>query len=142
MKLLKVIVPLTAIRMTNYTDLNVEFKDEFNGLQVSDGDHTMDELYEHRCALFVALLKIYDNYITPMNTRVKCWKSSNHEDDTMFEGWFIAGMTIQQITGPPKYITYHLPIEYWNEINVMILPNAPKWDGHTSKDVLKTLREL
>jgi hypothetical protein len=99
-------------------------------------------LYEHRYTLFVALMKIYDNYITPINSRVTCWKSLFHADGTMFFGWFIAGMTVKQITGPPKQITYHLPLSWWDKVNVMVYENAPEWDGHDSNEVLKRLMEL
>lgn len=142
MNYLKVTVPSTASRLTNYDNLNIQFRDEGGNLEVSDGYHTMTELYEHRYTLFAALLKIYDNYITPLNTRVKCWKSRLHADGNMYDNWFIAGMTIQQINGPPKYITYHLPINWWLRIDIMELETAPKWDGHTSQDVLKRLMEL
>ena len=63
---------------------------------VSDGHHTMNELYEHRHRLFLALLKIYDTYITPLDSRgstIRCWKSKQHDDGSMYDGWFIAGMT-------------------------------------------------
>lgn len=109
---------------------------------VSDGHHTMSELYNHRHALFCALCKIYDNYITPFNTRVHCWKSRLHADGTMFEGWFIAGMTITQFDTSVKYVTYHLPIEWWDKFKIIEMKKAPEWDGHTSNDVLARLMEL
>src|SRR3954471_3254925 len=62
------------------------------GLTVTDGNHTMDDLYRHRHALFAALIKAYDSYITPLSMRVRCWKSRAHADGTMYPGWFIAGM--------------------------------------------------
>lgn len=109
---------------------------------ISDGHHTMTELYNHRHTLFCALVKIYDNYITPLNTRVTCWKSRVHQDGTMFDGWFIAGMEVKQFTGAIKQITYHLPISWWDKFNVMELTRAPEWDGHTSEDVIQRLLEL
>lgn len=108
---------------------------------VSDGYHTMDELYQHRHALFCALCKIYDNYITPLNTRVSCWKSKQHADGTMFANWFIAGMTIAKVDGT-TYITYHLPMVWWNNFNIIEVDKAPEWDGHTSFDVIQRLLEL
>lgn len=109
---------------------------------VNDGYHTMDQLYEHRHALFCALCKIYDNYITPFNTRVHCWKSKSHHDGTMFEGWFIVGMTITKFTGPVEYITYHLPMSWWDKFKLIEMEKAPQWDGHTSNDVLERLLKL
>ncbi len=109
---------------------------------IGDKYHMLSELYEHRHALFCALCKIYDNYITPFNTRVHCWKSKLHSDGTMFEGHFIAGMTITQFRGRVKYITYHLPLSWWDKFNLIVMERAPEWDGHTSDDVIKLLGEL
>lgn len=111
---------------------------------VGDEYHTIHELYEHRLALTVALFKIYDNYITPLvKISIKCWKSKLHSDGTMFEGdYFIVGMTFWPITGPEKHISYHYQMKHWNKFNVMELECAPKYDGHTSRDVIKRLLEL
>lgn len=121
--------------VTNDIIMTVEAED------VSDGYHTLTELYTHRHALFAALCKIYDNYITPLNTRIHCWKSKLHSDGTMEPNWFIAGMTINK---PDKieYITYHMPIIWWNNFNVIEIDKAPQWDGHTSFDIIKRLGEL
>ena len=121
---------------------------EIEAMSVSDGYHTFDELYEHRNRLFLALVKMYDNYLTPLRCEVKCWKSKLHDDGTMFEDFFILGMTITKpnpVFGgtPLKWdITYHLPIKYWNMANVIALEKAPPWDGHTSQDVLERLLML
>lgn len=111
-------------------------------IDVSDGHHSMNELYEHRHTLFCALCKVYDNYITPLNSRITCWKSKFHANGTMFEGWFIAGMCVNQFDGSKKQITYHLPIRWWDKFNVMVLDKAPEWDGHNSHEVLRRLMEL
>lgn len=61
-----------------------------------------------------------------------------HFDDTMFEGWFIAG--IGKVPG--EILTYHLPIAMWDKIQSQEIPNAPEWDGHTSDDVLARILAL
>jgi hypothetical protein len=116
---------------------------------ISDGYHTMSELYEHRHRLFLALTKIYDNYITPLDSHVRCWKSRLHDDGSSYEGWFILGMTVTRPRStfnpeepPTKYlISYHLPNKYWDLAKVNELEKAP-YDGHTSKDVLERLLRL
>lgn len=118
------------------------YEKEIWGVDVSDGYHTFTELYGHRVALFCALTKIYDNYITPLSTRVKCWKSRLHSDRTMFNGWFIAGMTVTEFTGPPTQITYHIPMEWWDKFKVIELETAPEWDSHSSNDVIERLAKL
>lgn len=116
--------------------------------EISDEYHTMSELYDHRNRLFLALVKYYDNYVTPLRCNVVCWKSKKHKDGTMFEGDFILGMTVTKPSfeagkEPEKYqITYHLPLKYWDIAKVMELHTAPEWDGHTSDDVLERLLRL
>lgn len=97
--------------------------------EISDGYHTFNELYEHRHALFITLLKHYP---------VRSWRSKMHADKTEIPGWFIAGLTLP--TG--SEITYHLPNRLWAYLNDIVeLPCAPQWDGHTSQDVIKRLLE-
>lgn len=96
--------------------------------KVSDGFHTFDELYEHRCYLFVALMRT--------NPEIS-WRSHSHEDGTMYDGWFVAGMHL-----PTGDISYHLPINMWKLLNncaVDTMDISPKFDGHTASDVIKRL---
>lgn len=92
--------------------------------EVSDGYHTFDELYRHRCALFCALMKT--------NPEIS-WRANNHDDGTMFENWFVAGMHL-----PTGDITYHLPSYMWERLDgvgIATSNKAPKWDGHTASMV-------
>lgn len=102
---------------------------EFETGKVSDGYHTFDELYEHRCVLFLALMQSGQAY---------AWKSRLHSDGTSFDGWFVAGI----YTGKGRQITYHLPDKYWDECTAGALPKAPEWDGHTSADVLERIQKV
>jgi hypothetical protein len=139
--------PIGFKTFEHYAETQVIFADD-----ISDGYHTFQELYEHRFELYLALIKIYDNYMTPLGTKVRCWKSKLHSDGTMFEGDFILGMKYntknnfivedKKITDVWEHITYHLPMKYWSRANVIELERAPEWDGHTSKDVLKRLAAL
>lgn len=92
--------------------------------EVSDGYHTFNELYAHRCALFAALMASYPQL---------SWKSKQHNDGTTYDGWFIAGMKL-----PSGDVSYHLPIdEFWDKLkNIPELEFGVKFDGHTSNDVL------
>lgn len=113
---------------------------------VSDGHHTMDELYDHRITLFVALcmsLAVYkalpDSY---SEIDYGVWRSKRHSDGELCfgnENWFVMG--IGKEAG--KQITYHLPIERWDECSFAEeLETAPEFDGHTSEDVLNRLKEI
>lgn len=109
----------------------------------ADEYHTFTELYEHRHALFAALCKIYDGYITPLGaTPVRAWKSKLHADGTMYEGWFIAGLRRKNIDNTELQLSYHLPERYWDNISALELPRAPEWDGHGSKEVIERLLKL
>lgn len=131
-------------------NINVEASGEIDiwAEDMSDGYHTFQELYEHRHRLFLALVKIYDNYITPLGCQVKCWKSLKHDDGSNYDGWFLLGMTVNkpafQIGMPAeKYdISYHLPMKHWHLANVVELPKAPPFDGYTPNDVLERLLRL
>lgn len=102
------------------------------GIEVSDGFHTMDELYEHRIVLYIKLAKA-------MCSKHIVWRSKMHSDGSSYDGWFILG--INQDKG--NQITYHLPDEFWEETTFALTePFAPEFDGHTAGDVLERLKEL
>lgn len=129
-----------AKEATEVGDENPRFaKYEIEGpeeMQVSDGYHTMDELYEHRIVLFIALCKqieeVDENTIGPN----RVWRSKLHSDGSEYEGWFIMGINIEK----GSQISYHLPMRVWNITNFAdTLDKAPEWDKHSSTDVLYRL---
>jgi hypothetical protein len=120
----------------------IVYQSENSTLEVSDGYHTMTELYEHRYALFCALVKVYDGYKTPLGCNVTCYKSKLHPDGTSFYGWFIVMMIIHKLDTTIEQISYHLPIEWWDKFNIMALNRMFEWDGHTSSDVIERLLKL
>lgn len=93
--------------------------------KVSDGDHTFDELYDHRCTLFAALCNTHPEM---------AWKSLHHDDGSMFDNYFICGMNT-----PYGQATYHYHISKWNLFHVQELTNAPKYDGHTPEEALERI---
>ena len=96
----------------------------------SDGHHTLEELYEHRALLFIALMKGHPKL---------SWRARVHHDGGGEKGLWIGGMRLQ--TGN---ISYHLPDKYWELLDttpIETLDRAPKWDGHASADVLERLRQ-
>lgn len=125
---------------------NIEAQGD-DDMQVSDGYHTMDELYEHRVTLFIALARacITLDVISKtegLKTRLPVWRSKRHSDGELCFGTgtqFVLG--IGDKAG--EYITYHIPIELWEETEfAQTLEKAPEWDGHTSADVLERLKNL
>lgn len=97
---------------------------EING-NTSDGYHTFNELYYHRMVLFSIICNTY---------KEKSWKSKLHDDGTMFPNYFIVGVTTEE-----GNFTYHYHMDDWDKFNIKELPNAPVWDGHTSKDITRLL---
>lgn len=96
-------------------------------LNVSDGYHTFEELYEHRCMLWAVMAR---------QNSADFWKSKTHFDGSVWEGWFVLG----KYKSAGKQITYHLPMKYWELLKgVTTLPKAHRFDGHTSEDVLERL---
>ena len=87
--------------------------------QMSDGHHTMEELYDHRRALTAALMAERADI---------SWRSKTHhpDDGPMFEGgYFIVG-----INTPAGTITYHYKLTHWDDFAAAPeLEHAPKWDG-------------
>jgi hypothetical protein len=111
-------------------------------MQVSDGYHTMDELYEHRIELFITLCRLCEKNKQYWEgpTLPHPWRSKKHSDNTVFDGWFILGIGYEK----GEQMSYHLPIQRWDDTNFVLdtLENAPEWDGHTSDDVLERLKKL
>jgi len=100
--------------------------------QVSDGYHTFDELYEHRCLLFCLYLSTCIEWGVP-------WKSRLHPDGSKFDGWFIAGINLGRYPAKASVISYHLPDRLWDVCPAYAIERAPAFDGHTSQDVLERI---
>lgn len=113
---------------------------EGNELEVSDGYHTFDELYDHRITLFIALaarIRMQSLGTDAAEGHSRVWRSMLHSDGTMFEGEFIMGIGKEK----GEQITYHIPVDRWEETGFAeTLVNAPEWDGHTPADVLTRLK--
>lgn len=103
--------------------------------KLSDGYHTMAELYQHRRALTAVLAACAAGM-------GDSWRSKRHhpDDSPMFEGgYFIVGINLPN-TGP---ITYHYRLEHWDDFAaVPELEHAPKWDGATPDDTVTRCLEL
>lgn len=91
----------------------------------SDGYHTFDELYHHRMILFSIICN---------QNKENAWKSLKHHDGTMYDDYFIVGIT----TTEGDY-TYHYHIDNWHYFDVKELPLAPEWDGHKPDDITRLL---
>ncbi len=113
----------------------------------SDGYHTFEELYETRLAYNVALFNEWASQaeytssgfeILPVKHDVH--KSTRHNDGELCfgGGWFIVVANL-----PSGQISNHYEMKHWDLFRVPIAEKAKyEWDGHTSEDVIKRLKEL
>lgn len=98
-----------------------------DGEDLSDGYHTFDELYAHRCALFVRLCLVMKEGAA--------WK---HDLDT--PGWIILYL---ELPGDGQ-ISYHVPVRFVQRLKRAGISEQPDyaWDGHDSSDVLNRLESV
>lgn len=94
--------------------------------EFTDGYHSFNELYHHRMVLFSVICN---------QNKDKAWKSKLHDDGTMYDNYFIVGITID---GVGDY-TYHYHLDNWNYFEVVELEKAPPYDGHLPSDITRLL---
>lgn len=107
--------------MKRYT---VEVQDDGKA-SCSDGYHTFDELYDHRCLLFINLC-----LLAKADGHLAYWRPH-------YEGWPLIGLVT-----PAGQITYHVPEKYLPLFKGRITEGGPEWDHHTGQDVLARLEQL
>jgi hypothetical protein len=90
-----------------------------------DGYHTFRELYEHRIALYMALVNSHKESFR---------KTLLHADGSKYWGWFLVYGGL-----PSGQISYHIPEKYWNSFKCEEIDKCGGFDGHTSKDVVDRL---
>lgn len=85
--------------------------------QISDGYHTFEELYKHRNTLYVKLAEF------AQKNNIYVWKSKTQSDGQSYGGFFLLGIG----TARGNQLTYHLPIEFWDETPfALALDKAPR----------------
>lgn len=100
----------------------MEYKFEADSIgQISDGYHTFDELYYHRMVLFSVICNTFKEH---------SWKSWHHADGTMYEDYFIVG-----VTTPEGEYTYHYHKDHWDMFQVPEIEKGHEWDGHQPGDI-------
>jgi len=131
--------------MSKYQLLNEdkEVVDRVDCEDISDGYHTMNELYDHRMALNIILFKMMFK-LDHQYRKEDAWnkplimKSVLHNDGSMFKGYFI----VFAVTNVGQ-ISYHYKMEHWNKFEIPIVPNITyPYDGHTSQDIIDRLMKL
>lgn len=115
---------LCAYQYSSQEYSRVKIDEEFDlkgKYELSDGYHTFDELYYHRMILFSIICN---------QNKEHAWKSWLHADGTMYEDYFIVGIT----THEGDY-TYHYHKDFWDKFKVLELERGHEWDGHQPEDI-------
>lgn len=108
----------------------------------SDGYHTFKELYEFRllynAALFNEWAYLVDEFGVNQKQPHNIHKSWKHSDGELCfgGGWFIVMANL-----PTGQISNHYEAKHWNLLKIDERERADEWDGHTSQDVAKRLKE-
>jgi hypothetical protein len=102
-----------------------------NSGELSDGYHTIDEMYSHKYALFIALTKC------AQSLGLSTWLACKHYDGTCHQGYFLVCIILES----GEQISYHLPdgmLKYCTHLPGYDV--APvDFDGHTSEEVIQRL---
>lgn len=97
--------------------------------ELTDGNHTFEELYDHRHILACHVLN--------QNKGIS-FKTRKAKDGEEWEGWFIAGMNT-----PYGQISYHFPTTpYWYLLDIPEIERNDLYDDHNSRDVYLRLINL
>ena len=108
---------------------------------ISDGHHTIGELYQHRIVLWIALCKAEQQHNQATRPINEVWRTLRHSDGqpAFGGGWFVLGMTRPN----GEQLSYHLEDSYWYQCEfAQTLSQAPPFDGHSPQDVLTRLAQL
>lgn len=128
--------PIAGTDAVNNILIALQKNDTIDIGKISDGYHTFDELYDHRVRLYITLCKLL---CQDCFTQI-VWHSDVQSDGSSWAGWFLLGIGVT----PCNQITYHLPMQYWDEVHAFssFKAKAPDFDGHTSADVLERLKTI
>lgn len=103
----------------------MEEKENGMGSHLKDDFHTMSELYFHRMVLFATICGLAKKQGN------KVWRSKLHADGTMFDDFFIVG-----VTTPLGDYSYHYQLKYWDYFSMAEeIERAPEWNGQTADDL-------
>lgn len=95
---------------------------------MSDGYHTFDELYEHRCLLYLTWL---------VEEKLRGIKRDVFFLPDHFEGWDLVATNLGR-----DQISYHVPAKYRRILERHFTRNdrlESLWDGHTAQDVTERM---
>lgn len=126
-KIVSIINKGRDLKVTHIVDNIFTFEGD---IEVTDGYHTMHELYQHRMVLNIALWNALDHIykisgVDSKGIHPRVFKSKNHhpDGDPMFEGYFIVFCTIAELNG--AWCSYHYQLKHWDEFRVAETAHSP-----------------
>lgn len=125
MKSLEILMTVEDVAEITYRQFPIKYRNitkirvEGEKISVSDGYHTMDELYDHRRALNIALFNALDEMYVRCGLHIfvpKVFKTKKHhpDSDPMFEGYFI----VFAVAGDGIWTSYHYELKYWDRFKI------------------------
>ena len=99
--------------------------------ELSDGYHTMRELYDYRAAYNALLFNEW-----AASGKYGVVKSKRHADG---EPCFGGSHFVVYALTPHGQVTNHCQFKWWDLFNVPEVDRAPEYDGHTPQDSLDLL---
>lgn len=125
--------------------VQAQLAEEQESTEISDGFHTMAELYEQRAlyhALYVNLAESLVHHLPGDFDVVKSWR--HHDGEPCFgytapgTRWFIVTMYLPN----GKQVTQHYPEDMWGAFHIRETEVAPLWDGHDAKEGNRRMKEF
>lgn len=108
-----------------------------------DEHHTMAELYEQRMLWNAVAVQAIESLMPGLVC--KSWK--HHDGEPCFgktepgQRWFIVTAMLPVTPTEFKQVSQHYPEADWDLFNVIEVPFAPHWDGHTPAEGNARLRQ-
>jgi hypothetical protein len=136
-------IKVHAVKEIQHSENLISTFHEISAESVSDGYHTMHQLYQHRMALNAFLFKMM--YKLDLQVRKEeandnplIMKSKLHHDGTMFDGYFV----VVAFTNVGQ-ISYHYKLKHWDIFQIPEIDKVPwPFDGHGSKEIIERLLKL
>lgn len=95
--------------------------------------------------LWAALMKVYDNYKTPLGCSVKCYKSKYIPLNLVPSSGpmpFICWMEIFHLDTSMDKIGFLAPLEWWEKFKIMVVYNEPKFVDLDGQKIMEVLEKI
>lgn len=103
--------------------------------EISNGDYTFREMYQHQTMLFILSCKL----LLKVNPNAKVWRTLTRHDYLQDVGWFYMGISISE----EEHIIYHAKTDYWELCSFAeTIRKSPQFKGNVGNDALNSLNKI